>query len=147
MRCVEVLQLLKACARCGLWLAPEEFPLRRKDGTKRYGHCRACKAAYQKAWYERNRTTHGRNVAVLRRERRERNRAIVAAAKQRPCLDCGHEYPAVVMDFDHVRGEKLGDISTLKQHAPTGALIAEIAKCDVVCSNCHRLRTAQRRHR
>jgi hypothetical protein len=62
------------------------------------------------------------------------------------CQDCGEHfigYPGV-LDFDHVRGEKafvLGDSSGRN----IGSVIAEVEKCDVVCSNCHRIRTARRR--
>jgi hypothetical protein len=45
------------------------------------------------------------------------------------------------MDFDHVRGEKLGNISrmSLKQ------ALAELWKCELVCATCHRERTTNRR--
>ena len=50
------------------------------------------------------------------------------------------------MDFDHVRGNKCGIISRMTS-APMSAakLLAEIAKCEVVCANCHRRRTLLRR--
>ena len=139
------LDVPKTCARCRRVLPLREFPLRRKDGTKRYGHCRACKAAYQRQWYERNRARHVANVAALRRARREANKRVVAAAKSVPCADCGRRYPPYVMDFDHVRGVKIGNVGSLKMMASMDALLAEIAKCDVVCSNCHRIRTHRRR--
>lgn len=140
------LELPRTCARCRRVLPTRDFPLRRKDGIKRYGHCRDCKAAYQRQWYERNRNRHVRAVNDLRRERRRRNRRLMDEAKNRPCADCGQMYPPYVMDFDHVRGTKLGNVSEMVSSATTLALLAEIAKCDVVCANCHRLRTHCRRH-
>jgi hypothetical protein len=73
--------------------------------------------------------------------RKECNR-IKNAAKDRPCADCHIKYPFYVMDFDHVpeRGVKLFNISTFHQ-GQVEKLKAEIAKCDVVCANCHRERT------
>lgn len=73
-------------------------------------------------------------------------RAAVRAAKDRPCADCGGEYPSFVMDFDHVRGEKVASIAVLTYklaatRAGLARLVAEMAKCDVVCANCHRVRT------
>lgn len=67
-------------------------------------------------------------------------REMILAAKAKPCADCKVRYPAFVMDFDHVRGEKRAAIGT---HGRFGlkALAEEIAKCDVVCANCHRIRT------
>lgn len=78
------------------------------------------------------------------RRRRERNRAFLSELRQQPCADCGLADP-VVMEFDHVpeRGEKALNVSNLVG-APKAKLLREIAKCDVVCANCHRRRTAAR---
>jgi hypothetical protein len=135
---------MRVCSRCRKELPVEEFPLRRKDGAARYSHCRECKAAYQRQWYERNRDRHRANAARLRVDLRRRNLEIVQAAKDVPCADCGIRYPSYVMDFDHVRGRKLGNISLMKTYAGSAKLIAEIAKCDVVCANCHRVRSHRR---
>jgi hypothetical protein len=71
-------------------------------------------------------------------------KAIIEAAKDQPCVDCGKRYPTCVMEFDHVRGEKKFTVSQINRSTPnsTGlrALEDEIAKCDVRCANCHRLR-------
>jgi hypothetical protein len=68
----------------------------------------------------------------------------VAEMKAKPCADCGGTFPPECMDFDHVRGEKIGDISKMLLRT-TELLHEEIAKCDVVCANCHRIRTHQAR--
>lgn len=47
------------------------------------------------------------------------------------------------MDFDHVRGVKLANVSRLIA-APTHLLLAEIEKCELVCAACHRTRTSSR---
>ena len=67
---------------------------------------------------------------------------IILGAKTRPCKDCNQSYPVYVMDFDHVKGAKsfnLGSVTAVTVAEST--LLAEIAKCDVVCANCHRIRT------
>ena len=61
-----------------------------------------------------------------------------------PCIDCGQYYPPEAMDFDHVWGEKIATISQLRS-APWDKALAEIAKCELVCANCHRIRTQARR--
>lgn len=66
---------------------------------------------------------------------------IVYAYKNRSCSDCGTNYPPHVMDFDHKNPEeKLFHISKPGAHNKA-EIIAEIMKCDVVCANCHRMRT------
>jgi hypothetical protein len=57
--------------------------------------------------------------------------------------DCGEGDP-VVLDFDHVRGEKLFSVSKGLTDRSFDTLVAEMAKCEVVCANCHRRRTARR---
>ncbi len=74
-----------------------------------------------------------------------RGQKIIEEAKAAPCADCGEGYPHYVMDFDHVRGEKLFAIGSMSRATAVHKLYAEIAKCDVVCANCHRQRTYERR--
>jgi hypothetical protein len=86
----------------------------------------------------------------LQKQRRlnltNKNRLLVNAFKSKPCLDCGNNYPIECMDFDHINGEKLYNVSKMVHHCSTNAMLNEIAKCEVVCANCHRIRTAKRRN-
>ena len=59
------------------------------------------------------------------------------------CVDCGNDN-LVVFEFDHVRGKKLGDISKISKNGSWRRVAEEIEKCDIVCANCHRIRTATR---
>lgn len=61
-----------------------------------------------------------------------------------PCSDCGVNYPYYIMDFDHVRGEKLGNVADLIRVKGRNKVFEEIDKCELVCSNCHRQRTYDR---
>lgn len=61
--------------------------------------------------------------------------------EQTPCKDCGKNYPHYVLDFDHIRGNKIADLSTLCAGRTSWDKVKEeMDKCDVVCSNCHRTR-------
>ena len=77
---------------------------------------------------------------------RTRMRTIIAAAKGAPCADCGKHFPACAMDLDHVRGRKKFNVSTVQLAYGTSlrSLHEEIEKCDVVCANCHRIRSEAR---
>ena len=94
-------------------------------------------------WYERNREYHKANVLKRNQAERIRVQAYIKEIKEvTPCADCGKNYPAYVMDFDHLRDKsfQIGRsgfrfLTTVKR---------EIAKCDIVCSNCHRERTHKR---
>ena len=62
-----------------------------------------------------------------------------------PCVDCGINYPYYVMDFDHVRGVKQANVMELVSTLSKKKIDEEIAKCEIVCSNCHRIRTHMRK--
>lgn len=71
-----------------------------------------------------------------------RVKAYIDSLKSGPCLDCGNPYPPCAMDFDHRPGEeKLLDVSKCQTRTQVDL---EVPKCDLVCSNCHRIRTWKR---
>jgi hypothetical protein len=60
------------------------------------------------------------------------------------CADCGYKGHPVALQFDHRPGTvKIRDIKS-GQHLGWAALMVEIEKCDVVCANCHAIRTFER---
>lgn len=61
-----------------------------------------------------------------------------------PCADCG-ESDIAVLEFDHVRGKKIGAVSSMVAANIRWSVIAdEISKCEVRCSNCHTKVTGRR---
>ncbi len=60
------------------------------------------------------------------------------------CFDCGYNSHAHALDFDHLRDKKF-NIALAIGSKSLPIIIAEIEKCEVVCANCHRIRTANRR--
>lgn len=58
-----------------------------------------------------------------------------------PCDDCNQHFPYYVMQFDHVRGKKIDKVNRMVYTSSYDTVMNEIAKCDVVCANCHHLRT------
>jgi hypothetical protein len=65
--------------------------------------------------------------------------------EKNPCMDCKISYPYYMMDFDHVRGTKQANVAELINTLSKKRLDEEIAKCEIVCSNCHRARTYLRK--
>jgi hypothetical protein len=61
------------------------------------------------------------------------------------CTDCGETFPVFVMHWDHLPGlAKVGDISSMLGHASREAILEELKKCELVCANCHVMRTVTR---
>jgi hypothetical protein len=157
-RYAETEQLKKVpCADCGLTFAPcvMDFDHRNRDQKvnninrlsgmapwvvvlEEIAKCeiRCARCHRLKSWRERITRTH-QSVS--------KKRQMLRAIKAQPCVDCGGTFHYSQMDFDHVRGKKLGEVSRLTGLS-TQILVDEISKCEVTCANCHRVRTAERKH-
>jgi hypothetical protein len=106
---------------------------------------KAAKAAAQKRWYEKNKERHKANTARRKAEVRLRSQEFLRELKEStPCTDCGVQYPYYVMDFDHLRDKKYQVALMPGMGYDIPAIKAEIAKCELVCANCHRVRTFTR---
>jgi len=60
--------------------------------------------------------------------------SVVAGLKDVPCRDCGSSFPPYVLDFDHVRGTKLFNLSAGLRRSEL-SILTEAAKCEIVCAN------------
>lgn len=137
-------QQLRRCGTCGAFKAPEDFAWRRRARGQRDSMCRPCRAEYKQAHYAANRARYLANAMARRRALIvERTTYLVGYFAQHPCVDCGESDP-VVLEFDHLR-DKAFDIGGKLADRAWSDILAEIEKCEVVCANCHRRRTATRR--
>ena len=95
----------------------------------------------------RKRRTFGTSKGLEHRRRRWTLHAQVLDDLRRvPCADCGGRFPPCAMDFDHREGsDKRIGVTRMVGRAGIKAILAEAAKCDIVCANCHRARTYRRR--
>lgn len=95
---------------------------------------------YSLAWYHRNKE----KLRPSRTKRRHDYRDWVRSLKDKPCADCGGIFPPVCMDFDHIKDVKYKGIARLALYSKQKTL-EEISKCELVCANCHRVRTEKRK--
>lgn len=134
---------LRRCRVCGVTKPLIDFPLRSAARRTRHEICLSCQREVTRNWYTANRE---KQIASARKRRAREARILARQIRgyllSHPCVDCGESDPAV-LDFDHLR-DKRADVSALVHGAASWDLIlAEIAKCEVRCSNCHRRRTAK----
>jgi hypothetical protein len=132
--------VFRRCAKCGLWKSAREF---HNSRTGQFSYCRECRRAYDRRYYQE------RGKAARRGRQRRRMleaRAWMAALKKGvPCADCGQIFPVWVMHWDHLPGyHKVGSISEMVGSRSRTITIAELQKCELVCGNCHVLRTISR---
>lgn len=99
---------------------------------------------YHMEWYERNREKRVAQVAARRKRKQAEARVFtINYLVIHPCIDCG-ETDIVVLEFDHVRGvKKKGLAAMVSEGYALKSIQEEIDKCEVVCANCHRRRTAR----
>lgn len=139
-------QAEKICSKCG---QPGEF-------RKGHRQCSECERTRSREGLRVKRSEEGYAAkikaykAVHKRQERQTQQRLLAARqimidkiKGVPCLDCGHSYPSYVMDFDHRDpSTKLFDVARIKTSTRRWSVVLEeMAKCDVVCARCHRMRT------
>ena len=133
---------MKQCATCGEFKNESEYNWRNKLLGKRWGTCRDCQSEQKKKWCENNRERHVANMYEQRLSKQDVGREYIwNHLSTHPCVDCGQSYPAV-LEFHHVRGVKRKEVTRLVRDGYSIKTIQkEIDKCDVVCANCHKLRT------
>ena len=134
---------MRRCGRCGERKSIDEFAWRRRAKGQLDNYCRPCRASYKQEHYAANRhryidAARARKVAVTA----ERLAYLIDYFAEHSCVDCGETDP-VVLEFDHLRDKEFGISSGIRDRN-WEAVLNEIDKCDVVCANCHRRRTAKR---
>lgn len=136
----------KICPSCGEGRDAElDFSWKYKDRGIRNTRCRFCQSQISKQHYENNKQSYvdrarARDPLVTEDNRRK----LAEHLSSHPCVDCG-ETDIRVLDFDHVRGKKSGEISRMMTIGCSWSTIkAEIAKCEVRCANCHRIRESKK---
>ncbi len=137
---------MRICSSCLKELDLSRFYVR-KSGEKIgqvYNHCISCLKLRGRRYYKENRTRQLGLANERRRKYVKIKKAIVYKLKDKPCADCGKTYPHYVMDFDHRdKSKKTDNIAHLisQNYFSEKKLLDEISTCDVVCANCHRIRT------
>ena len=122
------------CSFCGL-----------KPRWRHSDKCQSCKKNYDKAYFQQHVQEKTESAVKRKRDLVDWFRALKA---KRPCQRCGGQFDPVCMDFDHVpgRGRKFMEVSKMVRLGyEKEKILAEIAKCQSLCANCHRLLTHERR--
>ena len=109
----------------------------KKDGLQAY--CRSCKKEMDSKYYSSNKDLQLRRV----NEKYHADKTWVDSIKEKSgCVVCG-EKDAACLDFHHCAGKDYAISSMLRSYSRESILL-EIAKCVVICANCHRKLHASR---
>jgi hypothetical protein len=135
---------MRTCHSCGIEKPSTDYVKNRNSKNGRSRKCRECLHQLRVTRGPRTSTKYeyykGRN-----NRRRARGREFLRTyLETHPCVDCGESDP-VVLEFDHVRGVKENNVTTMCRSFGNAKILKEIAKCEVRCANCHRRKTKRNR--
>lgn len=138
---------MKECNRCKSLKDLSDFVVAKDSKNGYKGYCKQCQNDRQRSLYKASPDKRKKQVYRAVKARKKRLCEEVDKIKSIPCTDCKQIYPPYVMDFDHRDSkQKIGGLSKMaRQGISKEKILLEITKCDVVCSNCHRIRTHNRR--
>jgi len=130
----------KECKRCHQIKPLAQFSkaAKRTDGLQAW--CKTCVKENDHRRYMEDKKKH-RSWNMKRKDKYYD--MVTEYLLEHPCVDCGESNP-IVLEFDH-RDPTIKDseVTRLISYASWERVEAEMNKCDVVCSNCHRKRTAK----
>lgn len=145
--------MTKICTKCKKSLSLDKFYSNKRFTDKKDFYCIPCRKECNLSSYIKN---HSKRIETSRRYRcnnkfeiarrghKSKNLKrgfVLEYLKNHPCADCGESDP-IVLQFDHVRGEKKYTISEMiKTRMKIEYMIKEIDKCEVRCANCHTRKT------
>lgn len=133
--------MIKRCFRCQQDKNIDDFNKASSRADGRASACKKCNQEYLKKHYHSNKEYYIQKSKKTRAANRER---ISKIKEENPCTDCGNFYPAVCMDYDHVSDDKVTTVSVMVSSKSLTSIMKEIEKCELVCANCHRIRTHKR---
>jgi hypothetical protein len=123
---------MKTCNVCN-----QEKPLTdfHRKGNRYQSMCKSCRVSYHRAHYLANKQKYMDKAAVLTKQLRQEVQDVKVSAG---CLWCGEKEPCCLEFHHRDSADKDLEVSRLVSRGNRAKLFAEIAKCDVLCANCHK---------
>lgn len=136
---------MKKCTACKAIKSVSDFNKNKAKSDGLNNICRECSNKRSRQYYAENTEHHKANVV-------DRKWAAIAANQSRyltylsehPCCDCGNT-DIRVLEADHLHSKYKNVSDMLSTGSSWSRILTELAKCDIVCANCHRIRTQLRR--
>ncbi len=131
------------CIKCECEKESDEFHWKSKSDGTRISTCKSCRKIQAAARWASGSEKEKNYESKARRVARAQD-YLWSVLIDASCADCGETNP-LVFEFDHVRGETFLDVARMVvSNYGVEAIRLEVEKCDVVCANCHKIRTSTR---
>lgn len=131
---------MKICTRCNTQKELSEFPVCSKNKDGHTGMCKPCKRNYDNNYYKQTSTRKEQITSNRKAARKTIRQWLWDYLLSHPCADCGESDP-IVLEFDHLENKK-ANVSDLLNRS-LNVVKLEVSKCQVLCANCHRRKTAR----
>jgi hypothetical protein len=138
---------VKECCACKQKLPFADFRSHSGKKDNLSSRCRTCAQKYESERYAKLSAEQKKKINADKKARAKLlyEQVAIKYLETHPCIDCGEDDP-IVLEFDHVRGEKKFNIADVTRNAVgRRTLEKEIEKCEVRCANCHRRKTKRER--
>ncbi len=134
---------MKKCSSCK---EIKEFSSFNKNKSQSDGlntFCRECSKAKNREYYALNKKRQIKQILAARAKRvKENQKRLYNFLLKNPCVHCNESNP-IVLEFDHIHLKDKNISSMLREGYSWKSIKSEISKCQVLCANCHRIKTAK----
>ena len=131
----------KTCTKCK---EVQHIDMFHRDGTRRKSRCKGCRKEEAVMYWRTHPHVRERHLQKQKARRNANGKFVHEYKLKHPCMECGEADP-IVLEFDH-RDPKIKCFAISQGCADQRSiepLKAEMDKCDVLCANCHRRKTAK----
>lgn len=140
---------MKPCSICKINKVFDEYYLRDKRTGRLHSQCKACYSSYRRKNWSLYYNKHGSKYRenALARNKKLKNALrikMVEYLSDKSCIKCGNnDYR--VLEFDHIdpKTKSIGIAQALHNIWAWDRILNEIKKCQILCSNCHKIKTAE----
>jgi len=138
----------KECSKCLIVKNVLEFGVRKRSKDGLMGICRECKRKYDKEFHKnRPKECKQKKQNLMTKRRKDILKTIWNYAISIWCKDCGYNDNKAALQFDHKYNKTMAVSEMVRRGYSIENIMIEIKKCDVVCANCHHIRTAKQFNR
>lgn len=132
----------KRCCKCKISKPVSDY--HKRSAGRLQSICKPCRKVVDRNYLVANRA----RVLATKREYQRAYQDFFRSLKDGPCSDCYGRFHPEAMHWDHLPGQvKVMAISAMiKERMSRESILSEISKCDLVCANCHAVRTWNRRN-
>ncbi len=129
---------MKKCTQCNLTKVLELFPWKDKKAGKRTAECKECQVKRRRSFYLRHKNQELARNLDRKKQQIEWFQQYKIGLR---CVRCGYDKHPAAIDFHHRDPQtKQFNISRMPHEGYSQKrILNEIKKCDIICSNCHRI--------